>query len=88
MLRLVIINFLLFIMFIVLFVLVAFGISIAMGAANHDKETGAAYVAITILHLFINQRLLKKEHLDSMRHKGIFAILITAAYIGYLFLYR
>jgi hypothetical protein len=88
MLRIVIINILLFIMLIVLFVLAAFAIGIIMGTANHDKETGAAYVAVTILHIYINHRMLKKQQLDTLRNKTISVILITAAYIGYLFLYR
>jgi hypothetical protein len=88
MVKIVIINTLLFILFIILFILTGFGISIAMGSANHNKETGAAYVAITMLHLYINYRLLKKRQLDSLRHKAISLILITGAYIGYLFLYK
>jgi hypothetical protein len=59
-----------------------------MGTANHDKETGATYVAITVLHLYINHRLLKKQQVDSLHHKTISIILIAGVYIGYLFLYR
>ncbi len=88
MLRLVIINIILFLLFIVIFILVAFAIGVASHPGNYDKETGATYVGFTFLHIYINQLLMKKQKFDSLRHKTVSTILILSAYIGYLFIYR
>ncbi len=88
MLRIVIINLIVFVLFILLFIFSGFAIGMAMGTANHSKETAEAYVVFWLLHLYINYRMLKKRSMDSIRHKTIAAILITGAYIGYLFIFK
>lgn len=88
MLKLILINLLLFILFIILFIAAAFVISYAMGTNNHSMETAEVYVVITLLHIYINYRLLKKRKIDTLKNKTISAILIAAVYVGYLFMYR
>lgn len=88
MLKLVLTNLLLLVLFIVLFIASALVISYAMGTNNHSTETAEVYVVITLLHIYINYRLLKKRQMDTFKNKTIAAILIAAVYVGYLFLYR
>lgn len=85
--KLILINAILFIVFILLFIFSGFGIGMAMGTANHSKETAAVYVLFCFLHLFIHYRMLKKRSWDTLRNKTVGGILITGAYIGYLFIF-
>lgn len=88
MIKIFFINLLLLILFMILFMGAAFGIGIAMGTQNHSLHTSAVYVAVILLHLYLNYRLFKKRD----RHKPfpiiISSVLIVAVYIGYLFIYR
>ena len=88
MFKIIILNVLLFVLCIVLFILMAFGIGYAMGTASHTLETGAAYVAVVILHLYLNHRLLKKAQLDTSKHGTVSTLLIIGAYILYLFIFK
>jgi hypothetical protein len=87
MLRLILTNLLLFILFIILFILMGFIISYAMGTENHSRETAEVYVIVTLLHIYFNYRLLKKRKIDTLKNKTISTILVAGAYIGYLFVY-
>lgn len=87
MVKLILVNVLLFIGCIILFVFMAAGIGYAMGTARHDVENALAYVFVAGLHIFINFRLLKKWQPASLRARVVSTILIIAAYIIYLFIY-
>lgn len=82
MLRIIIINLLLFIGFIILFFVLAGLIGYAVGPNDHTKEV--AYVAVWVLHLFINIKLLKKWGTATLQHKVISTIIITLAYLAYI----
>jgi uncharacterized membrane protein len=86
--KLILINVLLFLLCMILFVLMVAGINYLMGAAPHEVEIGMAYIAVAGLHLYINYRLLKKREMASVKNKAISAIVIIAAYIIYLFIYK
>ena len=88
MIKLILINVLLFVLCIVLFVLMAAGIGYLMGTRPQDVEIAMAYIAVTGLHVFINYRLLKKRAMATVRNKTVSAILIIAAYFIYLFIYK
>ncbi len=86
--KIIIINVLLFIVGIVLFVAAAVGIAAAMGTDKNIVETGLAYIAIVVLHLVVNARLLKKWQRNTAAAATISTTLIIGAYIAYLFMYR
>ena len=87
MVKLILINVLLFVLCIILFVLMAAGINFAMGTAPHGVETAMAYIAVALIHLFINYALLKKRELGSLKNKIISTVIIVGVYILYLFIY-
>jgi hypothetical protein len=82
MLRLIVINILLFIGFMILFVVLAGAIGYAAGPNDHTKEV--AYVGLWTLHLYINIKLLKKRDMIALRYKVVSTILITFAWIAYI----
>ena len=86
--KIIIINVLLFIVGIVLFVAAAVGIEASMGADKHIVETALAYIAIVVLHLVVNARLLKKWQRNTATTAIISTALIIGAYVAYLFIYR
>ncbi len=88
MLKIVLINLVLLVLFMILFMGAAFGIGIAMGTQNHSLHTSAVYVAVILLHLYLNYRLFKKRGRQKALPIIISSILIAAVYIGYLFIYR
>ncbi|HEY4147403.1 MAG TPA: hypothetical protein VGM41_00675 [Chitinophagaceae bacterium] len=85
--KIIFINVLLFILGIVLFVAMAAGIGYAMGTDKHIIETDMAYIAVIILHLVINFKLLKKWKLNKPAAKVLTGALIAGAYTAYLFTY-
>jgi hypothetical protein len=85
--KIIIVNVLLFILGIIVFIAMAGGIGYAMGTDKHIVETDMAYIAVIILHLVINARLLKKWKLNKPAYKVLSAALIAGAYTAYLFTY-
>jgi hypothetical protein len=88
MIKLFFINVLLFVPGIILFIMLAIGIAAAMRPATDNVEVAMAYIGVTVLHIYINLRLLKKWELATLRRKVISTLLIIGAYIGYLFIYH
>ena len=86
--KIIVINVLLFILGIVLFIASAVGIEAAMGADKHVVETALAYIAIVVLHLVVNARLLRKWQRNTAMVAVVSTTLIIGAYIGYLYIYR
>ena len=88
MIKLILINVLLFLLCIILWVCMAAGIGYAMrNRPSDDIEVAMAYIAVAGLHLFVNHRLLKKWQMDTLRRKITSAILIILAYIFYPSIY-
>lgn len=88
MLRLILTNLLLFILFILLFILSAFVIAGAVSEKSHSLLTAEVYIVFVLIHIYINLRLLKKTNRNSAAYKAISTLIIAGVYLGYLFIYR
>jgi Na+/melibiose symporter-like transporter len=88
MIRLLILNILLFLAFILLFVVLAFAIEYLMGTTRHNPETEAAYIGVCFLHIWINWRWIGKSKWSGRYPRLISSLLIVAAYLGYLYIFR
>jgi hypothetical protein len=84
MVKLILVNVLLFVLCIVVFIFMAAGIGYALGTGKHIVVTTLIYIAIVAIHLLVNYRLLKKWQLDSPGNGLISMILIACFYMIYL----
>lgn len=85
--RLILINIILFIVFILAFATGAFFLSSA-AIAGYQILSTIIYVFIALLHLAINYALLRKRQLGQLKPLLLSSIVIVAAYIINLFLYK
>jgi hypothetical protein len=84
MIKLIVVNVLLFVLCIVVFIFMAAGIGYALGPGKHVVVTALVYLVLVATHLLINYRLLKKWQLDSPASGLGSMILIACCYIIYL----
>jgi len=84
MIKLILINVLLFVLCIVVFIFMAAGIGYALGSGKHIVVTALIYISVVAIHLLINYRLLKKWQLDSPGNGMISMIMIACLYMIYL----
>ena len=84
MIKLILVNVLLFVLLLVVFIFMAAGIQYTLGTGKHIIITTLVYIAVVVLHLLVNYRLLKKWQLASPEKTLISMILIACFYIIYL----
>lgn len=84
MIKLILVNVLLFAVFLVVFVFMAAGIQYTLGPGKHSVVTAIVYMAVVVAHLLINNRLLKKAQPPSPRKALVSVMLIACLYMIYL----